>query len=290
MNQLRNHVITWMDPEYPALLREIADPPAVLYTEGNLALLERNAVAVVGSRRASAYGQNAAAAIARSLSAAGVTVVSGMARGIDAAAHRAAMTEPGRTVAVLGTGIDQVYPRSHRQLAREIASSGLLLTEFSPGTPPRALNFPIRNRIIAGLSLGTVIVEATDRSGSLITARMAAEQGREVFGVPGPIFHAGSTGPHRLIQYGAKLVHDVDDIFVEIPALAAFAKPATVPTASGLNDDPLLSLIRFDEGLSVDELAALSGRAGHDLAEDLLRLEAAGSIRSLPGARYVRSG
>lgn len=278
-----------MDPGYPHLLREIVDPPSALFAKGDLGLLDRAAVAVVGSRNASPYGLSAASAIARALSAAGVTVVSGLARGIDAAAHRAALQEAGSTIAVLGTGIDQVYPATNRRLAGEIEASGLLLTEFAPGTPPRALNFPIRNRIISGLSLGTVIVEATDRSGSLITARMAAEQGREVFAVPGPIFHAASQGPHRLIQYGAKLVHDVDDILDEIPVLCELVLKWKNAAESIANEDPLLRLLRFDEGLSVDELAALSGQAGHELAGDLLRLESEGLIRSVPGGRYVRS-
>ncbi len=289
VNQLRNRAITWIDRDYPYLLREIADPPSVLFVEGNRSLLGRDSIAVVGSRRASAYGLSAATEIARSLSEAGVTVVSGMARGIDGAAHRAAMNGSGSTVAVLGTGIDQVYPRSHRELARELATSGLIVTEFAPGTPPRALNFPIRNRIISGLTLGTVIVEATGRSGSLITARLAAEQGREVFAVPGPIFHPGSHGPHRLIQYGAKLVHDIDDIFVEIPKLAGFARGEHQKSIPLPEDEPLLQLIRFDESISLDELATLSGSAGHALAENLFRLESGGLIRSVPGGRYIRS-
>ena len=287
VSRLRHRTLTSIDAGYPPLLAEIADPPAALFVEGDRTFLTRASIAVVGSRRASAYGLSAAASLALAISKAGVAVVSGLATGVDGAAHRAALREAGGTIAILGTGIDITYPRAHRKLAAEIAAEGLVATEFSPGTPPRAMNFPIRNRIISGLSLGTVIVEATGRSGSLITARMAAEQGREVFAVPGPIFHAGSEGPHRLIQYGAKLVHDIEDIFIEIPRLIALIPPAKPPRDDPA-DEPILKLLRFDEGMSIDQLAAASGRDGHELAGDLLRLESEMRIRALPGARYIR--
>ena len=216
--------VALVDGDYPALLKEIIDPPLALFYRGDLSLLKKPLVSVVGSRRASAYGANAARMLARELVAAGAGIVSGLARGIDAAAHEAALDAGGATIAVLGTGIDVLYPRSHRRLTRSIESRGLLLTEFPPGTPPLAANFPIRNRVISGLSHGTIIVEATSRSGSLITARMAAEQGREVFAVPGSIFAAGTEGTHRLIQYGAKLVHDVNDVLEELPAGLSVAR------------------------------------------------------------------
>jgi DNA processing protein len=209
-----------------------------------------------------------------------------MARGIDVAAHRAALALPGRTIAVLGTGLDVVYPRVNRKAFEEIACSGLVVSEFPPGTPPRSGNFPMRNRVIAGLSLGTIIVEATDRSGSLITARLAAEQGREVFAVPGPIFSDRSCGCHRLIQYGAKLVHDIGDVFEEIRQLAHLSVRAA--SSPGHEEDEILRLFSFDEGLSCDDAAERSGRRVQDLAEDLLRLEMEGKLRALPGARYVR--
>ena len=197
---LRDRVITFADDDYPALLREIPDPPLALHFRGDRTLLARACVALVGSRRASPYGVNAASHLARQLVSADIVVVSGMARGVDAAAHQAALDAGGRTIAVLGTGIDVIYPRAHTRLYRRIAEEGLVITEFPPETPPRPEHFPIRNRVISGVSWGTVIVEATSRSGSLITARMAAEQNREVFAVPGSIFSAGSEGTHRLVQ------------------------------------------------------------------------------------------
>ena len=279
-----DRAVTLADTEYPALLREIADPPPALFLRGNSTLLAGAAVAVVGSRRASAYGLNAATRLARALSSSGVTVVSGMARGIDAAAHLATLDSNGKTVAVLGTGIDLPYPRSNRSLFERVAEQGLLVTEFPAGTPPLAMNFPIRNRIISGLTLGTVIVEANGRSGSLITARMAAEQGREVFAVPGSIFNSGSEGTHRLIQYGAKLVHDVDDIFDELPQL----RPALYPAREAPCTDALALLIPLDEPVALDSLSTKTGRAVHDLAMDLLRLEMEGVVRQTGGGRYVR--
>jgi DNA processing protein len=280
--------VTLADEDYPPLLREIPDPPPALFVRGDRRLLASHSVAVVGSRNATPYGVNAATLLARSLSEAGVTVVSGLARGIDIAAHRAALPLPGSTIAVLGTGIDVVYPRTHRRAFEDIASGGLLVTEFAPGTPPRAGNFPVRNRIISGLALGVVVVEATPHSGSLITARMAAEQNREVFAVPGPIFSARSEGCHRLIQYGAKLVHDARDVFDEIRQIAQLSPDAGGTVASG-EPDELLKLFPLEEGITCDTAAERSGRPTQDLAQDLLRLELEGKIRALPGARYIRT-
>ena len=285
---LRDHVITLGDPHYPALLREICDPPLALHFRGNRQLLGPPAVAIVGSRHASPYGVNVASQLARDVASAGVVIVSGLARGIDAAAHRAALDAGGTTIAILGTGIDVTYPRSNAKLFHAIEEKGLLLTEFAPGTPPLRENFPMRNRVISGLSLGTVIVEATGRSGSLITARMAAEQGREVFAVPGPIFAANSEGPHRLIQYGAKLVHDAKDILEELPGnLTTKREDRAEP------EEPLRSVLAHlcaDEGAHVDELSAALARPPGEIAQALLQLELGGWIRALPGARYVRTG
>jgi len=277
--------VTLLDAEYPPLLREIVDPPPVLFVLGNRELLRSNSIAVVGSRVASDYAVNAAHRVAADLCRAGLTVVSGLARGVDAAAHRAALSVHGQTIAVLGTGIDVTYPRANRHLSEQIKKRGLMITEFPPGTPPRAMNFPIRNRIISGLALGTIIVEASNHSGSLITARMAAEQGREVFAVPGSIFNERSEGSHRLIQYGAKLLHSVADVFEELPQLAS---PALRRDEVSLVDFPLLAFLSADEGITVDAIAHRAQKRTEDIAQDLLRLEMEGVIRALPGARYIR--
>lgn len=283
---LRDHVLTVVDDDYPALLKEIPDPPLALHFRGDRALLARTSVALVGSRRASPYGVNAAQHLARQLVSAGVVVVSGMARGIDAAAHYAALDAGGTTIAVLGTGIDVVYPRSNLRLYRRIAEKGLILSELPPGTPPRPENFPVRNRLISGISHGTVIVEATSRSGSLITARMAAEQNREVFAVPGSIFSAGSEGPHRLAQYGAKLVHDANDVLEELPGHLRLAQAKEEEPDEPLRE--VLAVLTREEGAHVDAVAQKLGRTTGAVAESLLQLELGGWIRALPGARYVR--
>ena len=283
---LREHVVTLVDEAYPAMLKEIIDPPLVLHVRGDVSLLARPSLAIVGSRRASPYGINAAQHLARQLAGTGLTIVSGMARGIDAASHYATLDAGGKTIAVLGTGIDVVYPRSNTRLFRRIESEGLVVSEFPPGTPPKPEHFPIRNRVISGLTYGTVIVEATRRSGSLITARMAAEQGREVFAVPGSIFSAGSEGTHRLVQYGAKLVHDANDVLEELPGHLRVTETPPAEPESPLRE--VLAVLSRDEGAHVDALAARLGRTTPAVAESLLQLELAGWIRALPGARYVR--
>ncbi|HEX6099088.1 MAG TPA: DNA-processing protein DprA [Thermoanaerobaculia bacterium] len=283
---LRNRVVVLGDEAYPTLLREIADPPLALHFRGDLSLLARPALAVVGSRRASPYGVNAAGHIARAIAGAGIVIVSGGARGIDAAAHEAALDAGGATIAVLGTGIDVVYPLSNRRLFRRIEEQGLLVSEFPPGTPPRPENFPMRNRVISGLARGTAIVEATGRSGSLITARMAAEQGRDVFAVPGSVFSAGSEGTHRLIQYGAKLVHDANDVLEEFPGGLHVTQRSETGPESPLKE--VLDALSKDDGTHVDAVAARVRRTPALVAESLLQLELEGWIRALPGARYVR--
>ena len=282
---LREHVVTLVDDAYSPMLKEICDPPLALHVRGDASLLARPSIAVVGSRRASPYGVNAAAQLARQLAEAGIVVVSGLARGIDAAAHQAALDAGGTTIAVLGTGIDVVYPRSNASLFRRIEEQGLIVSEFPPGTPPKPEHFPIRNRVISGLAHGTVVVEAARRSGSLITARMAAEQNRDVFAVPGSIFAAGSEGTHRLIQYGAKLVHDVNDILEELPGDLRIAQTREEEPEE-LRD--VLAALTRDEGLHIDTVAAQLGKTTGAVAEALLQLELSGWIRALPGARYVR--
>lgn len=288
VESLRESTVTLFDAEYPPLLREIIDPPLALFYRGDLSHLHKPLLAMVGSRRASPYAMNAAEHLAQQLVPAGLVIVSGMARGIDAASHQAALAAGGTTIAVLGTGIDIIYPRSHRRLSHDIEQRGLLVTEFPAGTPPLASNFPIRNRVISGLCLGTVIVEATGRSGSLITARMAAEQGREVFAVPGSIFAAGSEGPHRLIQYGAKLVHDADDILQELPG--GLHRPKAEPPCEP--DSPLrevLAAFSRDEAMHIDALASRLGQSVASVSDAVLQLELSGWLRALPGSRYVRA-
>src|SRR6266446_527592 len=239
VRKLGSDVLILDDGIYPALLREIYDPPIVIYVKGAWEeCLDLPCVAIVGSRKSSTYGQNAALMLARDLAQRGVTIVSGFARGIDAAAHKGALEAGGRTVAILGTGIDRVYPRDHRKLADDILNNrGALVTQFPLGTPPVSENFPYRNRIISGLSLGTVVVEAAENSGSLITARLAIEQNREVFAVPGPITTSRSRGPHRLIKDGAKLVEGIDDILNEIAPALAPPHP-TLPAAPAVPLEP----------------------------------------------------
>lgn len=286
---LRNSVVTLEDDDYPPMLREIHDPPLVLHFLGNRALLAHPSVAIVGSRRASPYAMNVADQLARELAVSGLTVVSGLARGVDAAAHAAALDAAGTTIAVLGTGIDVVYPTCNAKLFRRIAAEGVIVSEFPPGMPPLARNFPIRNRVISGLSHGSVIVEATGRSGSLITARTAAEQGRDVYAVPGSIFSGGSEGTHRLIQYGATLVHDVEDVFHELPEpYRSSRRPVTAPVAP---DEPLREVLEAfarETGTHVEAVATKLGRSPVAIAQSLLQLELDGWIRALPGARYVR--
>ncbi len=286
VRELRASVVTRIDPEYPPLLREIADPPLVLHIRGDISLLAHPSLAIVGSRRASPYAINVAKHLTRQLAPAGLAIVSGLARGVDAAAHEAALDAGCPTIAVLGTGIDVVYPRTNAKLFRRIEEHGLIVTEFPPGTPPKKENFPMRNRVISGLTYGAVIVEATSRSGSLITARMAAEQGREVFAVPGSIFAAGSEGTHRLIQYGAKLVHDADDVLDELPGHLRAVKPPVSEPESPLRE--VLAALARDEATHVEALAMRLGRPPAALAESLLQLELGGWVEAVPGGRYVR--
>lgn len=297
-------VLALDDGAYPLLLREIPDPPVTLYVRGAWrACLEAPCVGVVGSRRCSTYGQNVAHQLARELATRGLTVVSGLARGIDAAAHRGALEAGGRTAAVLGTGLDEVYPRDHRRLADEILEGGgALVTQFPLGTPPVSENFPYRNRIISGLSLGVVVVEASENSGSLITARLALEQGREVFAVPGNITSRNSFGTNFLIKgAGAKLIQTWQDVVEEFPAevAAAILPPESKKRAAGSGDAPLpqdlseperavLKLITADAPAHIDELAE-RGRLGvAELSAVLLGLEFRELIRQLPGRLYVR--
>ena len=281
----------WDEPGYPVPLRAIADPPLVLailgLLDGGVLDGDAGAVAVVGARRASGYGKRVAEELARGLAAAGLTVVSGLATGIDAAAHRGALAAGGRTVAVLATGLDRVYPPWHAELSRRIAAGGALVTEFPCGTAPLPYHFPRRNRLISGLSLGTIVVEAAPGSGSLITARYALEQGREVFAVPGPVGVALHAGTNRLIQEGAKLVRGVEDVLDEIaPQLRGRAMASRMPDpALSTVEARVLDAVRPDDA-HVDEVIRRTALAPGVALETLLALELRGVVEQQPGMRF----
>jgi len=286
---LGGRIIPRSGDEYPALLRQIPDPPLALTVRGDVT---GPCVAIVGARRASEYGRRVAFEIARDLARAGLTVVSGLAAGVDAAAHRGALDAGGRTVAVLGTGIDVVYPSWHTELARAVAAQGALVTEFPCGTPPLAFHFPRRNRVISGLALGTVVVEATEDSGSLLTAQHANEQGRAVFAVPGRLGVAVHRGPHRLIREGARLVRGAEDVLEELaPQLGAtLAERRAAAAVAGLSaaEHCLLAALE-DDGLQVDEVIRRAAVPAERVLETLLALELRGLVRQLPGKRFQRA-
>ena len=284
-----HHVLALGDAGYPALLLETADPPLLLYAQGRLDLLGTPALAVVGSRNPSAQGVDNARAFATHLSNAGLTIVSGMALGIDGAAHAGGLAGRSSTVAVVGTGLDRIYPARHKALAHRIAKEGLLLSEFELGMPPLAENFPQRNRLIAGLACGTLVVEAALPSGSLITARQALEAGRDVFAIPGSIHSAQSRGCHALIKQGAKLVDSADDILGDLnwtaPRVAAIPTSPILPTA----DAALLDALGHDP-VTLDALLARTGHSAATLSARLLELELDGRVARLPGGLYQRRG
>jgi DNA processing protein len=283
--------------DYPPLLEEIYDPPLLIYTRGRTEPLEKPCLAIVGTRKPTIYGLQMAQGLAGDLGSRGICIVSGLARGIDSAAHRGCIREKGCTIAVLGCGIDVVYPRENRQLTREILENGLLISEFPPGTSPSPQNFPIRNRIISGLSLGTLIVEASEYSGSLITARLAMEQNREVFALPGNLTTPQSFGPNFLIKQGAKLVQSWRDVVEEMPVeirqeilIQEDAKPVARPELQLLSEEEsrILDLLRMDEATQFDKIFQSSGTGISRLSNLLLNLEMSGWIRQLPGNMYVR--
>ena len=279
-------ILTLGDPAYPLLLLDSADPPLLLYTLGRVDLLGAKALAVVGSRNPTAQGRDNARAFAAQLSRTSLTIVSGLALGIDGAAHAGGLDGPGSTIAVVGTGLDIVYPSRHQALAHRIGRDGVLVSEYPLGTPPLAQNFPIRNRLIAGLTLGTLVVEAAVQSGSLITARLAAEAGRDVFAIPGSIHSPQSRGCHALIKQGAKLVDAASDILEELRLDGSSPRtaPGSVATAPG---DPLLDAIGYDP-VTLDTLIARTGRSAADLGARLLELELDGLVQRLPGQLFQR--
>jgi DNA processing protein len=285
-------VLTLGDEEYPALLKLIPDPPVVLYYRGEL-LLDEPSVALVGSRKATPYGLNVTQYLARDLATAGITIVSGLARGIDARAHTAAVQAGGRTVAVLGSGINVIYPAEHKNLAEKVVESGTLISEFPLGTAPNRENFPIRNRIISGLSSAVVVVEASSKSGSLITARMAAEQGREVLAVPGSIFNESSQGCHSLIQDGVGLVQSWKDVIEALPASVSASitqrKEVSAPNQDLTTiEQDVIGLLSFDQPKQMDQLIEMVRIRSQELSNVLVTLEMKNYITQIPGKQFIR--
>jgi DNA processing protein len=294
----RRSLVTWGSPDYPPLLARIPDAPLVLFVEGDVTALSLPQLAIVGSRNPTALGRDTATQFARQLAKDGFTVTSGLALGIDAAAHRGALDAPGRTVAVVGRGLDAVYPPENAGLAREIVGhSGACLTDLPTGTPPLKHNFPRRNRILSGLAVGTLVVEAALQSGSLITARLAAEQGREVFAIPGSIHNPMVRGCHRLLRQGARLVESVADIFAELAPIigemcsnvSEKSAPPSASTPPRLDNEYeiLLDALGF-EAAGLDTLVVRTGLTAGAVASMLLILELDGRVQQQPGSRFCR--
>nr|WP_229419573.1 DNA-processing protein DprA [Pseudoduganella dura] len=281
-----NHLLMLNDAAYPPQLKEIADPPVLLHAQGDVSLLYCKAIGIVGSRKATVQGMANASRFARALSEAGITIVSGLALGIDAAAHQGGLCGDGSTVAVVGTGIDVIYPASNAPLAARIREAGCLLSEFVLGTPARKYYFPIRNRIISGLSCGVLVVEATEKSGSLITARLANEQGRDVFAIPGSIHSALAKGCHQLIRDGARLVDSEHDILDAFGMRRGRCESSMLEELTGAAD-VLLTALTYDP-VPADELAQRLKLDPADTQASLLALELAGVVERLPGGAFQR--
>ncbi len=279
------HIVTLADSDYPQSLLQIPDPPTLLYVRGRRDLLNRPSLAIVGSRNPTPQGIQNAERFAAALADAGLSITSGLALGIDAAAHRGALSVEGHTLAFIGTGIDRIYPARNKELAIEIAQKGAVISEFPIGTPVTASNFPRRNRLISGLSLGVLVVEAATESGSLITARLAGEQGREVFAIPGSIHSPQARGCHKLIKQGAKLVETADDVLDELHFSFQSQTGNSFTPAEAPPPDVLLTAMGFDP-CGLDELVLRSGLPAETLAVMLLQLELEGRISILPGGRY----
>ncbi len=281
-------VLPWFDERYPALLGCTADPPPVLWFRGDASVLQRRGVAIVGSRAATPYALEVAARLAGELAERGVVVTSGLARGVDSAAHRGCLDAGGATAAVLGSGLDRVYPAEHAPLAERIGRQGVVVSELGPGAPPLPEHFPLRNRIISGLSLGVVVVEASEKSGSLITARCALEQGRDVLAVPGSVLSGRNRGSHALLKDGAKVVETADDILEELgwPEATCDRRQARKP----LTSDPLLARMQAGEAYSLEELVESTGLAPVRLLTRLTELELLGQVAPAGGGRFVRRG
>jgi DNA processing protein len=287
-SQPGQYILTLADADYPPALLEIPDPPSVLYVRGRKELLARRGLAMVGSRNATPQGIQTAERFAHALAGHGLSIISGLALGIDTAAHRAALAAGGNTIAVIGTGADRVYPARNRELALAIVEHGAIVSEFPLGTPAIAANFPRRNRIIAGLSCGVLVVEAATESGSLITARLAGEQGREVFAIPGSIHSPVARGCHKLIKQGAKLVETAADVLEELaePGQPFRPAPTARPAAKAEDDEHFLLSAMGHHPCGLDEIVERSGLAAEKILPELLTLELCGRITVLPGNRY----
>ncbi len=281
--------LTWESADYPALLRQIPAAPPVLFVRGAFAPVDDWAVAVVGTRRLSAYGRLVTHDLATALARNGITIVSGLARGIDGVAHRAALEADGRTIAVMGCGVDRVYPPEHRDLAHAIVDShGALVTDFPLGTEPSSINFPARNRLISGLSLGVLVIEAGERSGALITARFALEQDRDVFAVPGNINSPVSAGTNRLIQQGAKLVTRIEDILEELNLRMVTEQQAAQAVLPDSAEEAALLSQLSSQPLHVDELGRLTGMPSYLVSSTLTLMELKGMVQQVGAMNYVR--
>src|SRR5215467_5640908 len=293
-------LLPWDEPEYPERLREIYDPPPLLYTLGNIELLRRPSIAIVGTRRPTPYGNQVAEKLAKDLADRGLTIVSGLARGIDASAHRGALnSNTGATIGVLGCGIDVVYPKENKKLFEQVEHQGAIITEFPMGTFAAPQNFPIRNRIIAGMALGVVVVQGSQYSGSSITARLAMEFGREVYGVPGNTTEPMSFGPNTLIKQGAKLVTSWEDVVEELPTPV---RAELIPVESASSEEyaeivekslspevrQIYSLLAVDKSRHIDEIVELSGLTSSQVLAQLFDLEMKGVIRQLPGKQFLK--
>jgi DNA processing protein len=284
------HALPWNDPQFPTLLGAIPDGPPVLWYRGRLSTLDAPAVAIVGSRAATSVSIDTAARLSSDLAARGIVVVSGLARGVDSAAHRGALTV-GQTIAVLGSGVDCIYPPEHAPLATQIAQAGVVLSEYPPGTAPLPHHFPMRNRLISGLSLAVVVIEASEKSGSLITARCALEQGREVMAVPGNVLSGRNKGGHALLKDGAKIVETADDIVEELGFGPMPSRPVdggTSASKTARSADPVLRVMEADQAYDLDALAFSSGLDVRRLLPRLIELELAGLVRRQGGGRFVR--
>lgn len=281
--------VTLDDDDYPALVREIGSPPPVLFYRGQLLEIDSAAVAVVGTRRVTPYGREMAMQIGQGLAQAGVTVVSGLAKGVDGIAHQAALAAGGRTIAVLGSGVNRIYPYEHTRLAAQIADQGAVLSDYGPDRKPDAPNFPARNRIISGLSLGVVVIEAPERSGALITVDFAADQGRDVFAVPGPAMATGSAGTNRLIRDGARLVRDADDVLEDLQLRREPApdEPVQQPLLMSEDERRLIAVLTGDPQ-HIDDIAERISMAPPQLSALLVTLELQGQVRNVGAQHYVR--